>query len=251
MARRLIYKIADNSENTITEQQWQRILELQNWYNSEFFWSAGKLALKMFLAFPDYQSVENNVEEYKKKIKSIQQVLRAKGATEFEFIRMLEASGLVIIKKGGYFENCIASGYTRVGQNEFNAYLVCDFLLKVSLIAIKSTIEIQDDGNFIKCKKIYFRAGDLLIPYSNEAEKKNLEKLVQERKVFSIVDPKKYDNFPSLTHQFMNYNKYNKRQKLKILHNWNWLGFSDSYDFEGDDLVGYDLNKKVKRFLLL
>ncbi len=250
MARRLIYKIPDNGKNFISEQQWERILKLQNWYNSEFFWSAGKLALKRFLVFPDYHLAGNNFDEYRKRVENIRKALKNKGASEFEIIKHLETNGLVFIKNGGYFDNCIASGYTRVGQNEFNAYLVCDYLLKVSLIANKSIIEIYDEGNFIKCKKIFLKAGDLFIAYSNEDEKKYLEKFIEERKVFSIVNPKKYDNIPKLRHQFMNYNKYTNTQKLKVLHNWNWLGFEDSYDFEGDDLEGYDLNKKIRRFLI-
>lgn len=250
MARRLIYKIADDGKNFIGEQEWQQIQKLQNWYNSEFIWSAGKLAFKMFLIFPNYESSIINKEEYRKRVKNIQQVLKLKGATELELIRTLEANGLIFTRKGGYFENCLASGYTRVGQNEFNAYLVCDFLIKVSFIATRCTIEVEDEGNFIKCKKIYLREGDLIVLQQNTEDKILVENLLKERRIFSIVNPQKYEYLPKLKHQYSNYNKYSQRIKHRILHNWNWLGFENTYDFEGDDIEGYDLNKKVKRFIM-
>jgi len=43
----------------------------------------------------------------------------------------------------------------------------------------------------------------------------------------------------------------NRKDKLAILHDWNWLGYGDPYDFEGDDLTGYDLNKKAKGIVFL
>ncbi|CUT03381.1 hypothetical protein [Candidatus Kryptobacter tengchongensis] len=71
------------------------------------------------------------------------------------------------------------------------------------------------------------------------------------KKVFSIVDPAKYSNYPRLKNVIPNYNSLNRKDKLAILQDWNWLGYGDPYDFEGDDFTGYDLNKKARAIIFL
>lgn len=251
MARRIIYKIEDNGINHISDTQWQEILNIQRWYNSEFFWSAGKLAFKRFLAFPNYEVTNKNKYEYRRLILREIRKLTAEGRNEAEILSHLEALGLIFLKKGGYFENSISSGFTRVAQNEFNAFLVCEFLLKSSLVAVDAVIDVIDEGNFIKCKHILLKNGNVIIPYDDKSKINFYNEIIDKKKVFSIVNPAKYDNLKILSHSIPNYNKLTKKEKQKILHDWNYLGFENTYDFLGDDFIGYDLNQKVKNFIKL
>ena len=66
------------------------------------------------------------------------------------------------------------------------------------------------------------------------------------KKVISIVNPTKYANYPRLKNVIPNFNSLNMKDILEILHDWNWLGYGNPYDFDGDDFTGFDLNKKGK-----
>jgi hypothetical protein len=250
MARKIYYKIIDNGVNKISEQEWESILRLQNWYNSEFIWSAGKLGFKMFAVFPDVENTQLDEVELWKKIIARRNELRSLSLTEYQVIHQLEIEGLVIAKKGGYIDGCLASGFTRVAANEFNAYLVCEFLLKASLIVKNSVITIVDEGNFIKPKKVKLSQGGLILPYPDDSQKNYFEAMIENRHVFSIVDSIKYDEFPAYQISIAGFNNKTSDEKESILHEWNWLGFDDNYDRNGDDIQGLDLNKKVMTFCL-
>ncbi|HZY10272.1 MAG TPA: hypothetical protein VFF29_03885, partial [Bacteroidota bacterium] len=153
MARKLYYKIVDDGRNRITDQEWEEILRLQHWYNSEFSWTAGKLAFKMYVVFSNQDRVEESEEGVWGDIHKRRVELRYQGLMDNQIIRQLETEGLIHVKKGGYFDGCLASGFTRVAGNEFNAYLACEYLLKASRIAQSAVIEVKDEGEFIKTGK--------------------------------------------------------------------------------------------------
>ncbi len=251
MARKLYYTVEDNRENILTDPQWEAILRLQHWYNSEFVWTAGRLAFKMFAVFPNIDFVVDNDEELWRTILERKKELRLGGATENEIIMQLEADGMVIAKKGGYFDHCLASGFTRVAANEFDAYLVCEFLLKASLIAPGSSIAVTDEGEYIKPKRVIFRNGRTIIPLADAARLPAVEMMVANRHIFAIVDAAKYDRFPAYQTTIANFNDLPEDEKDDILRDWNWLGFENNYDINGDDIQGFDLNKKVAEFEIL
>ncbi|CUT04132.1 hypothetical protein, partial [Candidatus Kryptobacter tengchongensis] len=58
MARRIKYWIEDNGKNFMTDDEWDEIMKLQRWYNSEFVWTAGKINFKRFAIFPNWENVE-------------------------------------------------------------------------------------------------------------------------------------------------------------------------------------------------
>jgi hypothetical protein len=72
--------------------------------------------------------------------------------------------------------------------------------------------------------------------------------LVEGRHVFSIVNPSKYDQFPKFKTVVAGFNDLEEDERRTIVKDWNWLGFTGSYDRDGDDLKGYDLNQKVLAF---
>lgn len=155
------------------------------------------------------------------------------------------------MKKGGYSDDCLASGFTRVAGNEFNAYSVCDFLLKASRIAKHASITVHDEGEFIKPKDVIFRNGGVLLQTSDQSKFSYYRAMIENHHVFAIVDSAKYDHVPQFQTTINDFNSLPLDEKDQILKDWNWLGFENNYDVNGDDIQGFDLNTKVASFEFL
>ena len=250
MARKIYYKILDEGGNKITDEEWEGIAKLQHWYNSEFMWTAGKIALKMYAVFPNIGHYLYEEDELWQRIVDRRKEMRELGLQENEIIRQLESEGLIIAKKGGYFDGCIASGFTRVAANEWNAYLVCEFLLKASLIALTSTIIVEDEGEFIKPKTVFFQNGNVILLLEDESKSTYYKTMIAHRHVFSIVDPAKYDHFPVYKTMLTDFKTLDREERRTLVKDLNWLGFENNFDVNGDDVQGVDLNKKVSSFEL-
>ena len=248
MARKLYYKILDNGNNKITDKGWEEISKLQHWYNSEFFWTSGKISLKMFAVFPNVGHYLYEEDELWKRIVERRAEMRGEKLSQYEIIRLLEAEGLVIVKKGGYFDNCIASGFTRVAANEWNAYLVCEFLLKVSLIIPNVILQVEDEGEFIKSKAASLQNGTLVLSLDDENKLAYFQSMISNRHVFSIVDSAKYEHLPAYRTTISDFEKLNREERILLVRELDWLGFENNYDINGDDVQGVDLNKKFINF---
>jgi hypothetical protein len=248
MARKLYYKIADDGSNAISAEEWEEISKLEHWYNSEFMWTAGKLAFKMYAVFPNFDHPYVSEDELWQHIIARRKELRNANRNEQEIIKTLEYENLIIAKKGGYFDGCLASGFTRVASNELNAYLVCEFLLRASRIAKNAVIALIDEGEFIKPKQVQLQAGDVILQAHDQSKISYYELMVSHRHVFSIVDPAKYDRHPSFKTTISDFNSLGLDERRAIVNDWHWLGFENDFDLNGDDIQGYDLNKKVMGF---
>jgi hypothetical protein len=249
VARKIYYWINDTAENLVSDGEWEEVSRLQHWYNSEFFWTAGKINFKMFSIFPNWDELSGDKTLIIEKIKSRKRALKQFGMSENQIVRTLASEALLVVKKGGFRDNCIASGFTRVASNEYNAYLVCEFLLKVSKIVCRARIEVEDEGKFIKPQSVSIQNGDVLLCTRDASNDNMFKEFVYQRMVFSLVNPCKYDDYTKFSNQIEDYSKLKKVDKLKILHDWNWLGFEDSYDMDGNDLEGLNLNLKVGNFI--
>ena len=247
MARTIHYTISDNGSNVITDLEWEAISRLQHWYNSEFFWTAGRLACKMYEVFPNWEGQAGDTRSLAERIGRRRKDLRRAGLSENEIVLKMVADGIVLAKRGGYSDHCLASGFTKVAGNEFNAYLVCEFLLKSSLIATKAEFCVIDQGKFIKCGEVRFLAGHARVIQPSE-RLADRGRMVGEQGVFSIVNPEKYSAFPQFRSFVSEFNDLEEEERTRILHDWNWLGFGDNFDLNGDDIQGYDLNSKVLGF---
>lgn len=250
MARKLYYKVLDNGKNIITDDEWEQISRLQWWYNSEFIWTAGKLGLRIFAVFPNPDRAIKN-ENIVQMIRERHNYLRSQGFSEIKAILKLEEEGLVILQKGGYYQNCLASGFTRVAGNEFNAYLVCEFILKASRIATSAEFIVHDEGDFIKTKSIIVNNGIVYIKPDENCSMEFCNHLVQNHQVFSIVNPVKYDNHPVFKNNVNDFNNMSPEERFDILKDWNFLGYGNNFDKNGDDSEGIDLNMKVTDFVLI
>jgi hypothetical protein len=250
MARKLYYKIIDDGSNAISDAGWETVSRLQHWYNSEFVWTAGKLGLKMFAVFPNTENRSGTIDELSETIAARRRTLSSKGVPENEIVRILQHEGLIYAHKGGYFDSCVASGFTRVAGNEFNAYLVGEFLLKVSRCIADLSIDLYDEGNFVKPHEVRLRNGAAIVTVKDQSRRWYLESIVKNRHVFSVVDPGKYDNYPGFQPIVSDFKELSEEERSSILKNWNWLGFEENFDINGDDIQGYDLNRKVGSFQL-
>ena len=251
MARKLYYHIIDDSANQLGDDSWRDILSLQHWYNSEFSWTAGKLSLRRYIIFPngDHPTMRN--DEIVLKIRLMNTELKERGYPEDKIIDCLLDQQLIILKKGGYRDGSLASGFTRVAANEYNAYLTCEFLLHVSRIINNLRIVVEDEGEFVKLKHVIFQNGSAYLEASPDWPESFLHRLIETRRLFSIVDVEKYENFPEYKTSFPGFTSLKDTERNKILRDRSWLGFHDCYDANGDDFKGVDLNRKVKSFSLV
>lgn len=250
MARKIYYKILHDGTNQISDKSWDDVLRLQHWYNSEFVWTAGKLSFKMYAVFQGARQAHLNYGDWNRIITRRREECRRQGMSENEVVRQLESEHLIISKTGGYADGCLASGFTRVAGNEFNAYLAVEFLLKVSHLTPHSVIAVEDEGEFIKSKIVHLRRGSVMIPVVEPLKAAICENMIEHRHVFAIVDSAKYNQFPKFRSSIPEFGDMSKEEQHTILAEWNWLGFESNYDINGDDIQGYDLSNKVVSFSL-
>ncbi len=242
MARRIFYRIPEDGYNFISGEEWDSIRSLQHWYNSEFFWTGGKVNLRRFILFPNYDTIGGDTKEIRERYEELDKA----GYSEEEIVTDLESRGLVVVKRGGYEDGMVASGFTRVADNEFNAFLVLDFLLKVSKIVRTASILVHDEGSFVKSHFIEISNGDVTVRGA-EMQRSLFDELKRSRRVFSVVNPDKYDGHPEFTNRVSEFNELEPFERAKVLEDWNWLGYESnaSFDFNGDDFFGFDLNRKL------
>lgn len=242
MARSIFCRVVDDGKNFISPEEWDVIRSLQHWYNSEFFWTGGKINLRRFLVFPNYDTVGKETAKINQEFSRLEKA----GYSDEEIVARLEAEGLIIVKRGGYEDGIIASGFTRVADNEFNAFLVLDFLLKVSRIAVTAALEVYDKGSFVKTRSIRLENGDCSV-IEKLVDAEILNEIKTNQKVFAVVNPDKYDGHSEFTNRVSNFNELQADERAKVVEDWNWLGYESKtdFDFNGDDFYGFDLNKKL------
>lgn len=214
MARRVFYRVVDDGENFISGEEWEEIHSLERWYNLEFFWTGGKLNFKRYIIFPNYELAGTAPGKVREEFSQFERT----GLCEEEIVNKLESRGLIIVKRGGYEDGMIGSGFTRVADNEFNAYLVLDFLIKVSRIAATATIKVFDEGNFVKTHSVNLKNGGAFVN-ENRIPSELIGEIKTNRRVFAIVNPDKYNRHRSsqiVLVILMTYNQTNERRSLKI-----------------------------------
>ncbi len=248
MPRRIQFKVTNNRENFVSTEEWESIRSLQRWYNSEFFWTGGKLDFRRFLIFPNYDRVGSDSAIVRTRFEELEK----RGYTEEEIVDELEARELILVKRGGYEEGAFASGFARVADNEFNAYLVLDFLLKVSRIARTASIDVLDEGDFVKTHSVRLAGGSAILK-ATEVDARIIDEVRANRRIFAVVNPDKYDGHPQFSNLVSEFCELMPDERAKVLANWNWLGYESksSFDFNGDDFYGFDLNQKLSNLYFI
>jgi hypothetical protein len=248
MARRLYCYVSQTEENSVTDDEWECIRKLQHWYSSEFIWTAGKPSLKMFVVFPNYDhplADNNKLLEY---IQKSWKESKAESLSDNEIIRRLHGEKIILLKEGGYYENCILSGSVRVADNEWNAYLFTELILKSSRIASNATFEVHDEGEFIRWRPVLFRNGIVAIPARSHQQAERIRELLREGRLFSHVDPRRYDRHPRYRSQIAGFHAMEPEEKKSILMDWNWDGYRSTASLMTDSGNMFDLARKISDF---
>jgi len=248
MARRILYRIPASDGALVSEPEWDEVQRLQRWYNSEFVWSSGRLVFRRYVLFinaEEFSDLEWSPTEIVEKRKAF---LRDQGFGELAIVAQLEKDGLVSVRWGGYQDRSYASGFTRVADNEWNAYLVCDFLLKVSLAIPKVAIVATDEGQFIKTETVFFRNGAVEVPIPKSGAPRSALAAIEANRVFAMVDPTRYAEHKAPRNVIPQFTERENEERKKLVKNWNWLGFGNRDSELAQPEDGLDLNKKIRAF---
>ncbi len=251
MSRRILYRIPESDARFVGEAEWDEVQRLQRWYNTEFAWSSGRLVFRRYVLFvnaEEFADLEWSPNEIVEKRKAY---LREQGMRELEIIAQLEKDGLASVRWGGYQDHSYASGFTRVADNEWNAYLVCDFLLKVSLAVPKATVIARDEGQFIKTGTVRFKNGVAEVPLPHTSPRETVMQALEEKRVFAHVDPNQYADHKAPKNVIPQFTEREKEERKKLVQDWNWLGFGNKESELKEPEGGLDLNAKVRGFVPL
>lgn len=251
MPRSLRYFIPEISENGVSNEEWREIARLQHWYNSEFIWSCDRLAMKRFILFANYDRLpEMPYRTAKFHFRKRFLAKKIELQDEIAAVRALEEEGLFSVRWGGVRDNSIASGITRVADNEFNAYLVCEFLLKCSTIAREATFHVEDEGRFILPGRAMFRDGSVLIA-RDDLYPEGIDVPLDVPQVFSVVNPAKYDEHPRFEQSVEDFDELDDEEIHAASHDFGVLGFAPNYDSAWGDNEGLNLQLRARKVELI
>jgi hypothetical protein len=251
MPRALRYFIPESPENQISNAEWREIARLQHWYNSEFIWSCDRISLKRFILFPNYDKIPEmpyRTAKYHFRKRFLAKKIELQD--EVAAVRALEEEGLYSVRWGGVRDNSIASGISRVADNEYNAYLLNEFLLKCSTIAREATFHVEDEGRFIMPGRAMFRDGSVLI-YKDDLYPEGGEIPLDIPQIFSVVNPAKYDEHPRFQQNVEDIKDLDDEEVHAATHDYGVLGFAPNYDSAWGDNEGLNLQLRARKIELV
>ncbi len=252
MPRALRYYVEDNGENEISNEEWKQIAATQHWYNSEFFWSCDKIGFKRYILFPNYDHLPDM--PYRTARFHFRKRLLARKIEVGDWVTAVESlveEGLFSVRWGGTRDHSIASGITHVADNEYNAYLLAEFLLKCSTIVPFATFTLEDEGRFILPGRVLFRHGGVLVHREDlEAIGQN-PSLPETLQVFSVVDPTKYDDHPAFTQSIEDFDELDEAELAESIGLTNGLGFGENYDTGYGDSNGLNLQERARQITII
>lgn len=245
MPRALRYHIEDAHNGAIDKDAWKDIMRLQHWYNSEFFWSCDKISLKRYLLFPNYERMPDmpyRVAKFHFRKRLVQK--RIELGDEIAAVRAMVEEGFFHVRWGGVRDNAFASGISHVAGNEFNALLLCEFLLKCSYMVPDTTLVVEDEGHFIRCKRVSFLNGQILVAKEDLAGAEPLD-TVDAIQVFTVVNPEKYDDYPPFVERIDDLSELDMTED-NISDKFGSFGFDASFETQWGDGDGVNLQQRAK-----
>lgn len=247
MPRALRYYIDVSEDNAIDAAEWAQIARLQHWYNSEFIWSCDKIGLKRYILFPNYDTIPG-MPYHTAKYHFRRRLLAKKIELQDELaaVRAMEEQGLFTVRWGGVRDDSLASGITHVADNEFNAYLLCEFLLKCSMIARGATFVAEDEGRFILTRRAAFREGEVLIR-REDAYAEGEEIKLEAPQVFSVVNPSRYDEHPRFRQSLEDIDDADDEIVAETAQRFGDLGFAQNYETAWGDNEGLNLQLRARK----
>ncbi len=249
MPRALRYYIADNPDNAITNEQWAQIARVQHWYNSEFIWSCDRIGLKRYILFPNYAKLPEMPYatarfHFRKRLLAKKIELQ----DEIAAVQQMVDEGYFDVRWGGVRDESIASGISHVADNEFNAYMVCEFLLRCSTIATDATFEVEDEGRFVLPGHAMFRNGAVLV-HRQRLYKDAVE--LDPPQVFAVVNASKYDEHPPFNQQIEDFGELSEEEVAEEVSRAGTLGFSENFDSAWGDAEGLNLQNRARKVVVV
>jgi len=250
MPRALRYYVDDSAGNTLTNSAWSAIARLQHWYNSEFIWSCDRIGLKRYILFPNYEQIPD-MPYHTAKYHFRKRLLAKKIELQDEVaaVRVMEEEGLFTVRWGGARDNSIASGITHVADNEFNAYLLCEFLLKCSTIATDASFTVEDEGRFVVCRRVAFRNGEVLAWKSDVSPDQEVSLDIPQ--LFAVVDAARYDNHPRFTQSIEDFDDLDEETRIESTSDYRALGFANNFDTAWGDGGGLNLQARARKVSII
>ena len=245
MPRALRYYVPDT--DNISNDEWKQIARLQHWYNSEFIWSCDRLAFKRYIIFPNYEQIPEmpyRTAKYHFRKRFLAKKIELQD--EVAAVRAMEEEGLFSVRWGGVRDNSLASGITRVADNEFNAYLVCEFLLKCSTIAREATFHAEDEGHFIMPGRAMFRDGAIILA-REDLYPEGGEIPLDIPQAFCVVNPTKYDEHPRFEQSVEDFDDLDEEGINAASQQYGALGFAPNYDSAWGDNEGLNLQQRARK----
>lgn len=252
MPRALRYYIETSEENSLPNNDWAEIAILQHWYNSEFFWSCDSIDFKRYILFPNYDHIPDM--PYRTARYHFRKRLLAKKielGNWVEAVKAMEEEGLFHVRWGGVRENSLASGITHVAANEYNAYLLCEFLLKCSTISTEATFTIEDEGRFILPGRAMFRNGEVMVYRDDLKASGHDVELLDTPQIFSVVDHAKYDDHPAFTQSIDDFKELDDAELSAAIGKYDGLGFGENYDTHWGDHEGLNLQQRARKVVMM
>jgi|GEM_PF-396440 len=251
MPRALRYHVDDVSTNTIADDAWANIARMQHWYNAEFIWTCDRIGLKRYILFPHYERMPEmpyHIARYHFRKRLLQKKVELRD--EIAAVRAIEETGLFTVRWGGVRDNALASGITHVADNEFNAYLLCEFLLKCSTVAREATFEVEDEGRFILPGRAMFRDGQILVRRS-DLERAGQEIHLEQPQVFAVVNATRYDDHPSFSQSVEDFDELDDAARIESISRQGALGFANNFETAWGDGEGLNLQQRARAVVLL
>ncbi|MCE2504055.1 MAG: hypothetical protein J4G05_08365 [Chlorobi bacterium] len=252
MPRALRYYVDDNGKNSISNEGWGEIARLQHWYNSEFIWSCDKIDLKRYILFPNYDHLPEM--PYRTARYHFRKRLLAKKievGNWVEAVEALESEGLFHVRWGGTRDNSIASGITYVADNEYNAYLLCEFLLKCSTVSRTAAFTVEDEGRFILPGRVMFLNGIIQVFTDDVKETGHNVDLLDPPQIFSVVNHAKYDDHPTFSQNVDDFSELDEAEITAAVGIYGGLGFGENYDTQWGDHEGLNLQQRARKVVML
>lgn len=251
MPRALRYYVEKTDDNAISNDEWTQIAATQHWYNSEFFWSCDRIDFKRYILFPNYEHLPEMPYRvarfhFRKRLLAKKREL----GNWVSAVAALEYEGLFSVRWGGTRDDSIASGITHVADNEFNAYLLCEFLLKCSTVATGATFVVEDEGRFVLPGRASFRSGRILVNRSDfeAADIRTIDGEIPQ--IFAAVDPEKYDDHPTFTQRIEDHEELDDAELAAAIGQTNGLGFGENYDTQWGDDEGISLQDRAREIIV-
>lgn len=250
MPRALRYFVENTPDNVITNGEWAEIAHLQHWYNSEFIWTCDRIGLKRYILFPNYESMPEmpyNTARYHFRRRLLARKIELKN--EVDAVKAMEDEGLFHVRWGGIRDDSLASGITHVADNEFNAYLLGEYLLKSSTIARNATFVVEDEGRFVLCGRVAFRDGEVRVRGRDLYPDGNIPLDIPQ--LFSVVDPSRYDDHAYFTQSVEDFDELDNEARVESTSKFRTLGFADNYDTAWGDAEGLNLQMRARKVELV